>query len=497
MRRLLVIAILSSLCFACDPTPEDSDAGRLDGGDPRIDAPGGTDGGLDAGGLDAPIDGDAPGRTRSYTRSTARFTNPERGFYRAVDLLAESDLSWLRDEHPYDSLVYTYLHLDDFRDRAIPAATLSALQDALDVARDDGFEVILRFAYNEGPYPDSEPDAPLSRIEEHITQVTPILAANTDVIAVVQAGFIGAWGEWHTSTNDLDTDPVARRAVITALLAALPSTRSTQVRYPPYIADLIGGEPLDASRAWDGSFESRIGFHNDCFVSSNTDVGTYPGDAVEEWRTFASAHTAYAPSGGETCAPFPARSACAPAIAEMEAMHFSFVNRDYHPTIVSDWEDDGCIEEIERRLGYRLVLSEGSLPDAVRPGGSFVVQLSLTNEGFAAPFNPRPLRLVLQGPGGRFEVTLPNDVRQWLPGEHELIARLGLPALAEGEYTLSLWLPSSEASVMSSPAFSIRLANEDVWDASAGSNVLGTLTIDASAPGTFDPSATELRLLPR
>jgi hypothetical protein len=496
MRRLLLVSILSSLCFACEPTTEEPDGGRRDGGDPGIDAPG-ADGGVDTGGLDAPIDGDAPGRTRSYTRSTDRFTNPERGFYRAVDLLQESELSWLREDHPYDSLVYSYLHLDDFRDRAIPAATLSALTDALDVARDDGFEVILRFAYNEGPYPDSEPDAPLSRIQAHITQVAPILAANTDVIAVVQAGFIGAWGEWHTSTNDLDEDPAARRAVIDALLAALPSTRSTQVRYPPYIADLIGGEPLDASRAWDGSFASRIGFHNDCFVSSNTDVGTYPSDAVEEWRAFASAHTAFAPSGGETCDPFPARSACEPAIAEMEAMHFSFVNRDYHPDIVSAWEDDGCIEEIDRRLGYRFVLTEGSLPDAVRPGGSFVVALTLTNEGFAAPFNPRPLRLVIDGPGGRFEVTLPDDVRHWLPGEHELVARLGLPALDPGEYTVSLWLPSSEASVASDPAFSIRLANQGVWDASAGSNTIGTFMIDASAPGTGDPSATVLRLLPR
>ncbi len=497
MHRFVLLASLSSLCFACDPVPEGSDGGRVDGGDPRIDAPGAIDGGSDAGAVDAPIEGDAPGRTRGYTRSDALFTNPERGFYRAVDLLAESELSWLRDEHPNDSLIYSYVRLDGFRDRPIDAATLTAMTDALDVARDDGFEVILRFAYNEGPYPDSEPDAPLSRIEGHIAQVAPILAANTDVLALVQAGFIGAWGEWHTSTNDLDGDPAARRAVVEALLDALPSTRSTQVRYPPYIADLIGGEPLDPSRAWDGSFASRIGFHNDCFVSSNTDVGTYPSDAIETWRTFASEHTAFAPSGGETCAPFPARSACAPAIAEMEAMHFSFVNRDYHLAIVSGWEDGGCIEEIERRLGYRLVLTEGTLPDAVRPGGSFTVSLALTNEGFAAPFNPRPLRIVIEGPGGRFEVTLPDDVRRWLPGDHTLVARLGLPALDPGEYTVSLWLPSSEASVASDAAFSIRLANEAVWNPSTGSNTLGTFTVDASAPGTGDPSATTLRLLPR
>ncbi len=460
---------------------------------------------LDAAPADAaPFDGslvdaasvDAPGRPIAFTRSDALFPNPERGFYRAANLLAESDLSWLRSEHPADSLVYSYVRLDAFRDRDIDAATLAALERALGVARADGFEVILRFAYNEGPYPDSEPDAPLARIEGHLAQVAPILRANADVIALVQAGFIGAWGEWHTSTNGLDRDPDARRAVVEALLAALPSSRSTQVRYPPHLAALIGGAPLDASRAFSGSFEARIGFHNDCFVASETDFGTYPDAEIARWRAFASAHTAYSPAGGETCAPFPARSACAPAIAELEAMHFSFVNRDYHPDVVAGWESGGCLGEIERRLGYRLVLTGGELPEAVRPGGSFRVRLALRNEGFAAPFNPRPAVLVVEGPGGRARVTLPIEVRAWLPGLHTVDVRLALPGgLAEGAYTLSLLLPSSDEALAARPEFSIRLANDGVWDAARGQNTLTTFRVDDAAPGASDPSGAALRLL--
>ena len=41
----------------------------------------------------------------------------------------------------------------------------------------------------------------------------------------------------------------------------------------------------------------------------------------------------------------------------------------------------------------------------------------------------------------------------------------------------------------------VRVANEGVWDASFGENVLGTITIDDAAPGTSDPSASTLRLL--
>jgi regulator of RNase E activity RraA len=53
-----------------------------------------------------------------------------------------------------------------------------------------------------------------------------------DVIVWMEAGFIGAWGEWHSSTNGLDKSVEAKRQVVDALLDALPETRSVQLRYP-------------------------------------------------------------------------------------------------------------------------------------------------------------------------------------------------------------------------------------------------------------------------
>ena len=70
--------------------------------------------------------------------------------------------------------------------------------------REAGVKAIIRFAYNQGPYPDSEPDASKAQILRHIEQLAPLLQNNADVIAWLEAGFIGAWGEWHTSTNGLD-----------------------------------------------------------------------------------------------------------------------------------------------------------------------------------------------------------------------------------------------------------------------------------------------------
>ena len=60
-------------------------------------------------------------------------------------------------------------------------------------------KMIPRFAYNFGPT--GAPDASTDRILEHLEQLRPALVANQDVIAFVEAGFIGTWGEWHDSTS--------------------------------------------------------------------------------------------------------------------------------------------------------------------------------------------------------------------------------------------------------------------------------------------------------
>lgn len=86
----------------------------------------------------------------------------------------------------------------------------------------------------------------------------------------MEAGFIGAWGEWHTSTNGLDNIQ-DKREILNALLAAIPG-RFVQVRYPANIIEMYPA-PEDAVSA-------RVAHHNDCFLSSNTDVGTYERDGT-------------------------------------------------------------------------------------------------------------------------------------------------------------------------------------------------------------------------
>ena len=83
-------------------------------------------------------------------------------------------------------------------------------------------------------------DAPRDLIVSHLAQLKPILQANADIIATVQVGFIGAWGEWYYTDYFGDQGSVSasqwddRRAVVEALLSSLPSTRTVQLRVPSF-----------------------------------------------------------------------------------------------------------------------------------------------------------------------------------------------------------------------------------------------------------------------
>lgn len=63
-----------------------------------------------------------------------------------------------------NTLVHLNIQLDDWRKSDIPQDVLDGLQVNFDDIRDAGVKAIIRFAYNQGPYPNSEPDASKSQI---------------------------------------------------------------------------------------------------------------------------------------------------------------------------------------------------------------------------------------------------------------------------------------------------------------------------------------------
>jgi hypothetical protein len=404
--------------------------------------------------------------------------NPDRGpmrFYECggSDLSASTLTQRRKDEGT--TIAWCMFYLRDYRTRDLDAVVLDRLSRQLTTIRAAGVKTVLRFAYTEDMAGD---DATPAQVLRHIGQLAPVLRANADVISTVQAGFIGAWGEWYYTQHFGNegrvnaTDQANRKAVVDALLSALPSDRMLQVRYPGLKRAMYGAANLPDNRAFDGSAVARIGFHNDCFLADAQDMGTFPepGD-----RAYLAAETRYLPMGGETCGVNAPRSQCPTALAELAQFHWSHLNLDYHPDVLASWRAGGCMTTILRNLGYRFALTDGTFPDSATSGGDLAIRLGVRNEGYAAPFNPRGAQLVLRGASGQItRLPLNADPRRWAPGTTTTINQtLRLPAgLAPGQYQLGLALPDSAASLSNRPEYAAAVANAGLWRAADGWNDL-------------------------
>ncbi|MET0135140.1 MAG: DUF4832 domain-containing protein [Kibdelosporangium sp.] len=423
--------------------------------------------------------------TVSYTPTTANFANPERGFYHHTGDCDKNDfvLGTLQDYRANQgiSLVMCVFYLAEFKNSPISSAALAQLRQQFDTVRSAGLKMILRFAYTTSTEGD---DAPKDRVLAHLDQLAPHLSANSDVIDVVQAGFIGAWGEWYYTKNFGDAGTVTaadwanRKAVTDKLLSVLPATRMVQLRTPKFKRTMYATDPLPPGQAHNGTALARLGHHNDCFLASPDDFGTYENPAVE--YPYLQAETTYVAMGGETCAVNAPRSSCPTATGELGGFHWSYLNTDYNRDVINAWNSEGCLPDITRRLGYRFALKSGTYPATAGRGGALPVNITLTNDGYAAPANPRSLALVLRSTStsSTYRIALNADPRKWTAGSSVTVNQTvtvpsGIPT---GSYALLLSL--SDPQLSSRPEYAIRLANENVWEAAGGlNNLRHTVTI--------------------
>jgi hypothetical protein len=433
--------------------------------------------------------------TVTYSASDAVIPNPSRGFdhttethYRADGSgYTPLDLQTLRG-YRADGVtqIVRVFYMEAFvHQQRLSPAWLRLVQRDYDTARQAGVGVITRFAYVQGgDYPYAAPygDADLPTVLSHIQQLTPTLRRNADVIPTLQEGFIGLWGEGYY-TDHFASDPAnpgvltpadedARRQVVQAELRALPSSRSIQVRTMQMKQSALGtpsgtAGALTPAQAHDGSAASRIGHHNDCFLASPDDFGTFLTDPLSLDQDYLAADSRYVPVGGETCTVNPPRSEYPSASAEMAKYHYSYLNLDYNKDVLATWGQDG-MTDAAKKLGYRFTMTSST----VTSGRDATVSVSVRNDGWAAPYNPRPVQLVLTDGHRRVTVPVRADASAWQPGTTATVTA-SLTRVPAGTWHVALALPAAERSTAQDPAFAIQTANVGTWDAQAGVNQLG------------------------
>jgi hypothetical protein len=472
-----------------------------------------------------------------YKESDKDFPNPERGFYRVAETYANNyeplDVDQMKawrtlqqaddgNYKVYSTLVFRNIVLEGYANKNLSQDLLNNIDNDFKAARDAGMKLIIRFCYtvtaNSGNCPEGficpkYGDAPKNMVLSQIAQLKPLLQDNADVIACLQMGFIGTWGENYYSDHFgdpssngkgqlVDKNWGDKNEILKALLGALPQSRMIQVRTPQMkqryvygVNALTSSPPLTDAEAFTGTDAARIGFHNDCFLSSPNDYGTYDDygnsssprtDAYSILHVYAAADGKYTVVGGETCDDtYSPENNCensGKAQTEMQHMHYSFLNCAYNNDVNNDWQDGGCMDAIKKDLGYRFVLQSAVFPKTpIKAGMQLSFILNIKNAGYASPYNERPLQVIMRNKHTKAEIVfaVDEDVRKWYTGLHgvtvKFITDKNMPG---GEYEVLLNLPDAAASLAVNPAYSLRLANEDIWEEATGYNdLLRTITI--------------------
>ena len=435
---------------------------------------------------------------------TSIFPNPERGWHnrRDVDGRGGNDDRDFSDvKAAGHTLVHSYLRLDDFKNTdTIPQSYLDDMQEALDAIRAASLKIILRPTHVWSEVP----NIPESRILTHIEQLNAVISKNADVVNHLEVGYLGKWGEWHSGryadlSNRIDGD--TRYRIVERILNTTPNSLPIAMRYPMHIREILqelpapkGSMPLTQVQ------RDRIGHHGDCFLYDEHDRGTYArmkiwfGDQTLEQQkqyTF-DMITSYGGNklvGGETCSEKIDR--IDDTQNDMEKTNWTEININFWEDAIEMWKkrllpasgNDPAESEfvrISRKLGYRLRLVDATFPKSAKAGKSFTIAANLNNDGFASMIKSRPIFLVFDNGTNRYNIELTGiDVRKWVSGPVALQQqKVTLPSnMASGTYKLALWLPDASANLQSRPEYAVRFANNEMWDATKGYNILANSLI--------------------
>ncbi len=463
-------------------------AQRRRGGAAPISTSGGGDGST------PPPGGGGDPQVYTFTEDTTTdFPNPERGWYTenvywggspGGDSFAGTPLDgFVTGNKP--TLELYYVNLRNYRFGSLSSDFLTDHEAVFQAARSAGVKFALRYAYNRnmitdanGDPIDSECDTSLTQMQDHISDLATLWASYKDVIAVLQGGFAGWWGEQWGGAINTTTE---RDGLIDSLLTNTPSTTMVQWRDPFWLRDRYPTPITSGDRFGTGN-QARAAHYNDC-VGSGYDWQTYftsDGSTGTQKLEYAEDIAPFVVMGGESCngnglGDFNNGSYMQ---GRFEALSWDYLNSEYWMDMYTKWDGEGYLASISRRLGYRLFLSQATLPTSAVASATVSVTLRFINRGFGKVYNPRPIDLILVGSGGPFTVSLTEDARQSLPlgGQvREDTWNVTMPAglVAGATYALHLRMPDPSANLEGDDRYTIRLANSGMWDGATGRHDLG------------------------
>ncbi len=382
-------------------------------------------------------------------------------------------------------------------DYDLDEAFFAGIRGTLDNCRRNGCMVALRFRYDSSGKLNPEP-ATFEKMVDHIDQIAAdgFLYDYQDIIAYVESGFVGSWGE-HWGGKYCSFPDKAK--VLDMLLDIVPEQISVTVRTPLTFATWAGIEETELGNyvLEPGSRAARIGLYNDGYMGSDSDLGTYHDrERDTDWL---SRQTLTAYFGGEFSGNLEFTQQYETylpqnAIPEMYKTHLSYINSniyqfykdytfgpEYDVANVdnSAYYGQTVFKFMRDHLGYRFVLRDCDLSASVEQGGTLTIQTDIENTGFANPLLEQKAEILLERDGNYIRTEVDVNTKTWyscttVSPEFELKLPGGLEP---GEWNVYFKLSSGDNALDEMHMRSVQFANNGTWNSALGANYLGSFEV--------------------
>ncbi len=462
-----------------------------------------------------------------YSETVGTINNPGAGYTSTVWAVCKPEQTNVYN--PSSNLVLFFIDIGNFSsgingttddsgnytdgiDYDLDETFFNAWDETLKNCRDNGCMVALRFRYDANGKDNPEP-ASFEQVLHHIQQIkdSGLLEKYSDIIAYVESGFVGKWGEQHGGKY---TSVQYKAQVLEAMLQAVPAPIPVTVRTPDIFAEWAGikRSELNNTELIDSLTESqytsdiqankdRIGLYDDGYMGSDSDLGTYANREIETDWLHNQTYTSY--FGGE----FSGNLSWAQkydtylpenAVPEMYKTHLSYINsniyqlyKDY--TFSAEYDVDGVDNSayygqtvhqfIRDHIGYRFVLRNSELTAETVQGGEVQVNFEVENTGFAGVIPSVHSYVILEKDGVYTLAESDIDCRDWKSCTKSAeTLDIKIPDnLPSGEWNVYFKLNmGTEADTMNMNSRSIRFANNDIWNGALGANYMGSVTVAES-----------------
>lgn len=431
--------------------------------------------------------------------STQTIRNPERGFYKLVQVEMskdeediesfEEEITDIEEENPDVSLISFQLNLKNYvTNTKIGKDKLKEIQQYFDIMRQHGYKVIFRVVYDSKGEENPEPE--FNQILDHMDTLKEIYTDNEDILYVIEAGYLGSYGEWHD--GKYDENKQYRNEIIKKLLEIVPSSITINLRKPSFITDFTT-EQLNANMAYSETDIARLGLHNDGYLASKTDYGTYEEDEREESLLYQHNLTKYTIFGGECLKSESQYNDLENGIEDMQYRHCTYLNKTYDEEVKEKWRNtifnsdtdvysgkDG-FKYIQDHLGYRFVVKK---VDLMQEGNEQKINIQLENTGFGHLVNKKNVEIIYKQEDNVYYSKIDTDIRKDLSKE-DRISNLNytvkLPEnMNSGEYEVYIKISEPYDSLKNNAKYSIQFANIDIWNEQLSANFIGNAKIDSS-----------------